>query len=92
MRRREHVAPDRPLVPDYVLKKAKRDEQELIDPAFERSLGLMPWLARGRMQDAMAWLHTSPEDEAKRKAALEARKNHSAASAVPEPQPPKEEP
>jgi PTH1 family peptidyl-tRNA hydrolase len=61
------------LVPDYVLKKARRDEQELIDPAFDRSLGLLPWLAKGRMQDAMAWLHTSPEDEAKRKAALEAR-------------------
>jgi len=61
------------LVPDYVLKKARRDEQELIDPAFDRSLGLLPRLAKGRMQDAMAWLHTSPEDEAKRKAALEAR-------------------
>jgi len=62
------------LVPDYVLKKARRDEQELIDPAFDRSLGLMPWLAKGRMQDAMAWLHTSPEEEAKRNAKLEARK------------------
>ena len=61
------------LVPDYVLKKARREEQELIDPAFDRSLGLLPWLAKGRMQDAMAWLHTSLEDEAKRKAALEAR-------------------
>jgi hypothetical protein len=61
------------MVPDYVLKKARREEQELIDPAFDRSLGLLPWLAKGRMQDAMAWLHTSPEDEAKRKAALEAR-------------------
>jgi PTH1 family peptidyl-tRNA hydrolase len=70
------------LVPDYVLKKARREEQELIDPAFERSLGLLPWLAKGRMQDAMAWLHTSPEDEAKRKAALEARK-HAAQAGVP---------
>src|SRR5687768_17069306 len=66
------------LVPDYVLKKARREEQELIDPAFDRSLGLLPWLAKGRMQDAMAWLHTSPEDEAKRKAALEARNAGSA--------------
>jgi PTH1 family peptidyl-tRNA hydrolase len=71
------------LVPDYVLKKARRDEQELIDPAFDRSLGLLPWLAKGRMQDAMAWLHTSPEDEAKRKAALEARNAGSAAGVVP---------
>jgi PTH1 family peptidyl-tRNA hydrolase len=71
------------MVPDYVLKKARRDEQELIDPAFDRSLGLMPWLAKGRMQDAMAWLHTSPEDEAKRKAALEARKQASEAGVTP---------
>ena len=72
------------LVPDFVLKKAKRDEQELIDPAFDRSLGLLPWLAKGRMQDAMGWLHTSPEDEAKRKAALEARKQASESGAAPE--------
>jgi peptidyl-tRNA hydrolase, PTH1 family len=71
------------LVPDYVLKKARRDEQELIDPAFDRSLGLLPWLAKGRMQDAMAWLHTSPEDEAKRKAALEARAAGAGAAVVP---------
>ena len=50
---------DKNLVPDYVLKKARRDEQELIDPAFDRSLGAAcRWLAKGRMQDAMAWLHT----------------------------------
>jgi PTH1 family peptidyl-tRNA hydrolase len=51
------------LVPDYVLKKARREEQELIDPAFDRSLGLLPWLAKGRMQDAMTWLHTLPREE-----------------------------
>ena len=72
------------LVPDYVLKKARREEQELIDPAFDRSLGLLPWLAKGRMQDAMAWLHTSPEDEAKRKATLEARAAGAAAGVAPE--------
>ena len=71
------------MVPDFVLKKARREEQELIDPAFDRSLGLLPWIAKGRMQDAMAWLHTSPEDEAKRKAALEARKLASEAGAIP---------
>lgn len=49
------------LVADYVLKKARREEQELIDPAFDRSLGLLPWLAKGRMQDAMTWLHTAPK-------------------------------
>lgn len=74
---------DKDLVPDYVLKKARREEQALIDPAFDRSLGLLPWLAKGRMQDAMGWLHTSPEAEAKRKAALEARKVASEAGVVP---------
>jgi PTH1 family peptidyl-tRNA hydrolase len=46
------------LVSDYVLHKASGDEQALIDPPFERSLDLMPWLAKGRMNDAMTWLHT----------------------------------
>jgi PTH1 family peptidyl-tRNA hydrolase len=64
---------DKDLVADYVLDKARRVEQDAIDPVFERSLDLLPRLATGRLQDAMAWLHTSPEDEAKRKAALEAR-------------------
>jgi PTH1 family peptidyl-tRNA hydrolase len=62
------------LVADYVLDRARRAEQDAIDPPFERSLDLLPRLASGRLQDAMAWLHTSPEDEAKRAAALEARK------------------
>ena len=75
---------DKDLVADYVLDRARRIEQDAIDPAFERSLDLMPRLAAGRLQDAIGWLHTSPEDEAKRKAALEAR----AAGA----QPPKENP
>jgi PTH1 family peptidyl-tRNA hydrolase len=65
---------DKDLVADYVLDKARRAEQDAIDPPFERSLDLLPRLASGRLQDAMAWLHTSPEDEAKRKATLEARK------------------
>jgi PTH1 family peptidyl-tRNA hydrolase len=66
---------DKDLVADYVLDKARRAEQDAIDPPFERSLELLPRLASGRLQDAMAWLHTSPEDEAKRKAALDARKS-----------------
>jgi PTH1 family peptidyl-tRNA hydrolase len=64
---------DKDLVADYVLDRARRAEQDAIDPVFERSLDLLPKLSAGRIQDAMAWLHTSPEDEAKRKAALEAR-------------------
>jgi PTH1 family peptidyl-tRNA hydrolase len=51
------------LVVDYVLKKARREEQELIDPAFDRSLDLLPWLAKGRMNNAMTWLHTVPKIE-----------------------------
>ena len=48
------------LVADYVLNKARRAEQDAIDPPFERSLDLLPWLARGKMTDAMTWLHTKP--------------------------------
>ena len=51
------------LVADYVLHEAKRDEQALIDPVFDRSLDLFPRLASGRLQDAMTWLHTDPEVE-----------------------------
>ena len=72
---------DRDLVADYVLDRARRAEQDAIDPPFERSLDLLPRLATGRLQDAMAWLHTSPEAEAKRAAALEARKAAAGANA-----------
>jgi len=61
------------LVADYVLDKARRSEQDAIDPPFERSLGLMPWLAKERLTDAMTWLHTDPALEARRKEAREAR-------------------
>ena len=56
---------DKDLVADYVLDKARRAEQDLIDPPFERSLELLPRLASGRMQDAMTWLHTQPPKEEK---------------------------
>jgi len=49
----------RDLVGDYVLDRARREEQELIDPAFKRSLELLPKLATGRLVDAMTWLHTT---------------------------------
>ena len=51
----------RDLVADYVLDKARREEQELIDPPLERSLDLLPRLAAGRMTDATTWLHTVPK-------------------------------
>jgi peptidyl-tRNA hydrolase, PTH1 family len=46
------------LVADYVLHDARREEQALIDPAFERSLELLPRIANGKLVDAMTWLHT----------------------------------
>ena len=46
-------------VADFVLHEARRDEQLAIDEALERSLGLLPRMATGRMQDAMTWLHTA---------------------------------
>jgi|SRR5688572_20303385 len=49
------------LVADYVLHDARREEQELIDPPFERSLDLLPKLASGKIQDAVTWLHTQPK-------------------------------
>ncbi len=51
------------LVADYVLDRARRIEQDAIDPALERSLDLLPKLATGRMNDAMTWLHTPPKPE-----------------------------
>ena len=56
-----------------MLDKPRRAEQDAIDPPFERSLELLARIAAGRLQDAMTWLHTSPEDEARRQAAREAR-------------------
>ena len=53
--------------------KARRVEQDAIDPPFERSLELLPRLAKGKVIDAMTWLHTDPEAEAKRREAKEAR-------------------
>ena len=76
---------DKDLVADYVLDKARRAEQDAIDPPFERSLELLPWLAKGRMVDAMTWLHTDPVAEAKRKEAKEAREKERALKATETP-------
>ena len=76
---------DKDLVADYVLKKASRSEQDAIDPPFERSLELPTWLAKGKMVDAMTWLHTDPEAEAKRKEAKEAREKERALKATETP-------
>ena len=76
---------DKDLVADYVLDKARRAEQDAIDPPFERSLDLLPWLAKGRMVDAMTWLHTDPVAEARRKEAKEARDKERALKATETP-------
>ena len=64
---------DKDLVADYVLNKPRGAEKDAIDPPFERSLDLLAKIAGGRLQDAMTWLHTSPEEEARRREKLEAR-------------------
>ena len=69
------------LVADYVLHEAKRDEQALIDPVFERSLDLFPRLASGRLQDATTWLHTDPAVEMAKQEEREKRRLARAAEA-----------
>ena len=54
---------DKDMVADYVLHEARRADQEAIDAAFDRSLELLPRIARGRMNDATTWLHTLPKPE-----------------------------
>jgi PTH1 family peptidyl-tRNA hydrolase len=61
------------LVADYVLDKARRAEQDAIDPALERSLDLLPWLAKSKMTDAMTWLHTAPKVAEEEPAAVPAK-------------------
>ena len=51
------------IVADYVLHEARREEREAIEPAFDRSLGLLARIATGRMNDATTWLHTIPKTE-----------------------------
>ena len=51
------------IVADYVLHEARREEREAIEPAFDRSLGLLSRLATGRINDATTWLHTQPKPE-----------------------------
>lgn len=49
---------DKTQVVDYVLHPARREEQELIDAAVDRSLPLMPQLLAGDFSAAMLKLHT----------------------------------
>jgi PTH1 family peptidyl-tRNA hydrolase len=62
------------LVADYVLHEPRREERDAIEPAFERSLDLMPRLASGRLTDAMTWLHTIPKPAPESDAVAPAKK------------------
>jgi PTH1 family peptidyl-tRNA hydrolase len=57
---------DRDRVVDYVLERANRDEQTLIDDAIAKSLELFPLIAQGDFEAAMLRLHTKKQaDESK---------------------------
>jgi peptidyl-tRNA hydrolase, PTH1 family len=49
---------DRDLVADYVLQRASRADQELIDDVIARSLDVFPQIERGDFEAAMLRLHT----------------------------------
>lgn len=49
---------DRNQVADYVLHPARREEQDLIDAAVDRSLPLLPQILAGDFPAAMLKLHT----------------------------------
>jgi hypothetical protein len=46
-----------------VLEKARREEQEAIDPPFDRSLDLLPKLATGACRTRCRGCTRRPEDE-----------------------------
>ena len=52
---------DRAVVVDYVLHPPRREEQELIDVAIDKSLDVWPFIARGELDAAMLKLHTKPK-------------------------------
>ena len=46
-------------VVDYVLKKARKEEQSEIDTALANALAVMPLVLTGEMQNATQTLHTN---------------------------------
>jgi PTH1 family peptidyl-tRNA hydrolase len=52
---------DRAMVVDYVLHPPRREEQELIDTAIDKSLDVWPLIVRGDLEAAMLKLHTKPK-------------------------------
>ncbi|TAG49388.1 MAG: aminoacyl-tRNA hydrolase [Betaproteobacteria bacterium] len=57
---RDSVNPHKPVA-DWVLERARRDEQEAIEAAIERALAVWPMMARGDMESAIKQLHTKPK-------------------------------
>ncbi len=56
-----HPGPGRDVV-DYVLRRAPRDEQELIDQAVDDALGEFPRILAGQLEKAMHALHSRKRD------------------------------
>jgi len=48
------------IVADYVLHRPRKEEQQLIDAAIEKSLAVIPLLCEGKFDSAMMQLHTAP--------------------------------
>jgi peptidyl-tRNA hydrolase, PTH1 family len=48
-------------VADWVLERARRDEQEAIETAIERAIAVWPKLASGDIETALKQLHTKPK-------------------------------
>jgi PTH1 family peptidyl-tRNA hydrolase len=44
-------------VADYVLKKPSSEEQDKLDAAITKAIGILPLLLEGNTQDAMQILH-----------------------------------
>ncbi len=57
---RDSINPHKPVA-DWVLERAKRDEQTAIEAAIERALAVWPMLARGDTESAIKQLHTKPK-------------------------------
>jgi peptidyl-tRNA hydrolase, PTH1 family len=57
---RDSAHPLKPVA-DWVLERARREEQEVIETAIERALALWPKLASGDIETAMKQLHTKPK-------------------------------
>jgi peptidyl-tRNA hydrolase, PTH1 family len=57
---RDSLTPHKPVA-DWVLERARRDEQTAIETAIERALVVWPMLARGDTESAIKQLHTKPK-------------------------------